>query len=263
MKALPMIFSVFFLISWPARALEISYSSVNPFSGAANPVESLLLKGEISPGDYEYLLRFIRNDQERFWRAMKLGIVLASSGGDVEEAQKIARFVKGAYSSVFVGSATGPCISACFLIYAAAAHRDAVAGVVGIHRPYIHPRRLTSLTVTQAESLQKELLRKARAFLEDLLVPSGLIDGMFQRASTEVYWLSHDELEGQLGWRPPWYEQFLIARCGLDKSLEREYFKTNNVALRDHITEANACGRQLTQREAKEFVRAELRKIPR
>ena len=62
---------------------------------------------------------------------------------------------------------------------------------------------------------------------------------------------------------PPWYEQFLIARCGFDKSLEREYFKTNNIALRDHITEANACGRQLTEREAKEFVRAELRKIPR
>jgi hypothetical protein len=44
---------------------------------------------------------------------------------------------------------------------------------------------------------------------------------MFQQASTQVHWLTHAELD-QLGMRAPWYEEFLIARCGLNKDTERK-----------------------------------------
>ena len=49
---------------------------------------------------------------------------------------------------------------------------------------------------------------------------------MFEQASTEVHWLSERELALQLGQRPPWYEEFLIARCGLDKSAETRFYAT-------------------------------------
>lgn len=244
------------VLSSSADALEITYTNLNPFDGSASDAEALMLRGEIVPGDYEYLLEVIRRDQDRFLRSM--GIILASSGGDIQEALRIARFVKGTYSSVFVGEATGPCVSACFFIYVAAAQRDADPRTIGIHRPYIHPQRLLSISAREAETLQKNMLKKARKYLEDQDVPTNLIDKMFQLASTEVYWLSRDEVFAQLGRRPPWYEQFLITRCGLNKSLERKYFLTNDAAIRDQVIAVDICGSQLSITEAKVFIRSEL-----
>ena len=241
----------------PASALEITYSSLNPFDDSVSKREGLLLRGDIVPGDYEYLLEVIRHDQDRFWRSN--GFILASPGGDIEEALRIARLVKGAYLSASVGPTNGPCVSACFFIFSAAVRRDAGPRTLGIHRPYIHPRRLVSMSIREAETLQRSALRKARSYLEDQHVPTSLIDKMFQRASTEVYWLSSDEIEEQLGRRPPWYEQFLISRCGLDKSLERKYFSTNDAALLDQIFAVDACGEQLSAPEGRAFLRAELK----
>lgn len=244
-------------LSPPASALEISYSSLNPFDGSVSKGEGLLLSGEIVPGDYEYLIEIIRHDQDRFWRSK--GFILASPGGDIQEALRIARLVKRTYSPAYVGEATGPCVSACFFIFSAAARREAGHRTLGIHRPYIHPRRLVTTSVSGAETLQRSALQQARSYLESQDVPTSLIDKMFQRASTEVYWLSRDEIEEQLGLRPPWYEQFLISRCGLDKSLERKYFSTNDETLLDQLLIVDACGVRLSAPEARAFLRTELK----
>ena len=217
--------------------------------------ETLLLKGEIVPGDYESLLDAIRRDVDRFWRAKS--ITLASLGGDIQEALRIARLVKGTYSYVVVGDANGPCVSACFFIFSAATERSATDPNLGIHRPYIHQRRLVSMGVREAEALQNDALRQARSYLENLNVPASLIDKMFQRASTEVYWLSRDEIQEQLGRRPPWFEQFLIARCGFNKALECKYYSTNDKIILDHMNAVVRCGHQLTTSEAKSFLISE------
>jgi hypothetical protein len=220
--------------------------------------ESLLLKGEIVPGDFEHLLKVIGSDEDRFWGSG--GFVLASQGGDLQEALKIARLVKGTYKMVSVGQATGPCVSACFFIFAASAQRLAEDHTLGVHRPYVHPRRLASMSLRDAETLQKNVFRQARTFLEDLGVPNNLIDNMFQRSSTEVYWLSRNETEEQLGTRPPWYEQFLIGRCGFDKTLERKYFSTNDKSILDKLMSIQACGSLLARPEAQAFLNSELKK---
>jgi hypothetical protein len=242
----------------PASAIEITYSNLNPFDGSVSEGEGLLLRGEIVPGDYEYLLEVIRQDQDRFWRST--GFTLASTGGDIQEALRIARLVKKTYSPAYVGEVTGPCVSACFFIFSAAVRREAGTRTLGIHRPYIHPRRLVSVSVREAETLQRTALQQARSYLESQDVPTSLIDKMFQRASTEVYWLSRDEIEEQLGRRPPWYEQFLISRCGLDKSLEHKYFSTHDGALIDQLVAIDYCGVRLSIPEARAFLKAELKK---
>jgi hypothetical protein len=240
----------------PVAALEIGYSSINPFDGSTSSVESILLKGEITPGDYEHLLELIRNDPNRFWNSD--GFILSSPGGDVQEAVRIASFIKGTFSSVFVGRAA-PCVSSCFFIFAAAAHRQGGGyDTLGVHRPYIDPRRMQSLTPRQAEALQNTVLRQARLYLENLQVPTSIIDKMFQRASTEVAWLTRPEIEEQLGARPPWYEQFLIARCGLDKAVERRYFQSNDKSLLDQIVKVDMCGRKLSRPDAQAFLTAAL-----
>ena len=238
-----------------AAALEISYSNVNPGGGVVTNGEGLLLKGEIVPGDYERLLDVLRRDQGRFWRTA--GFILASPGGDIQEALQIARLVKGSYSTVWVGKA-GPCVSACFFIYSAAVRREGGANSLGIHRPYIHPQRLQSVSVPEAESLQKQAFRQARLYLESQDVPTNLIDKMFQQASTDVYWLSREEIEQQLGRRPPWYEQLLIAKCGLDTSIERKYWLTGDATLIPQLVSTEACGNRLSLEEGRKFLKAEL-----
>jgi len=260
-----MIFCTIFFCFAEADGLEISYSRINPFTETSIydtlnntvNVESILLKGEIFPGDYNRLLDFIRIDTNRFWRSH--GFILASPGGDIEEALWIARLVKGTYAEVFVGPATGPCVSACFFIFASAARREAHPGSLGVHRPYVHPKHLISLSPLQAESLQKDILKRARLQLEDLQVPTSIIDTMFQRASTEVYWLTKLEIEDQLGRRPPWYEQFLIARCGLDKNLEKHYFQTNDSRLLKRVLDVDSCGLRLSRPDSERFLNAEFR----
>lgn len=257
MKAFRSVASVLlFLVALPAVALEISYTSINPFDGTVDQGEGLLLKGEIRQGDYAKLLSVIRRDEDRFWRSV--GFILASPGGNVYEALRIARLIRYTYSSAFVGDATGPCASACFFIFATAARREASPRRLGIHRPYLSPEQMMSLSPREAENVQREILRISRAYLEDLQVPTSLIDAMFQRASTEVHWLSRAEFEQQLGRRPPWYEQFLIARCGFDKALERRFFNGNDQAALEHLREVDSCAYRLTRKDAESFLKEAL-----
>lgn len=244
-----------FAFAVSADALEITYSNVSPFSGSVGKHESILLQGEIIPGDYDRLRQVIRKDQERFWRST--GFVLASPGGDIQEALRIARLVKGTYSGVWVGK-QGSCVSACFFIFTAAVQRTAGDGTIGVHRPYVHPARLSSVSVREAEILQRQALKLARAYLEDQDVPTNLIDKMFQQASTDVYWLSRAEVEEQLGRRPPWFDQLLIAKCGLDTSLERRYFTSGDVTLLPGLYLTEECANRLAAEEGRKFLSSEL-----
>ena len=248
-----------FLSSRSVFALEITYSSINPFSGEQMSGSTLTLRGEIRSGDYNYLLDVLYKDHVTF--LINRVLVLSTPGGDIEEAMKIGRLVKAVYGKVVVGPATGKCTSAGFLIFASGAIRDALPGTVGIHRPYVDPRRLTSLSPSQAVALQNDVFRRARSYLQELQIPTNLVDTMFQRASSEVYWLSRAELEDQIGHLAPWYEEFLIARCGLDKAAVKAYFTSGgSQSLLNRLNKFESCGDGLTFREALDFLLSEFRK---
>ncbi len=242
-----------------ATSAEIAYTKTNPFGDGTVDFETVLIKGEITPGDYIYLLELIKKNPKRFNESK--GITLSSPGGDIQEAIRIARFVKGSFTPVFVGNSTGPCASACFFIFVASPRREADDKVLGIHRPYIHPKRLVTLTPRQAENIQRSAQKEARLYLEEHDVPTSLIDKMFKLASTEVYWLSADQAAAQLGRRPPWYEQFLIAHCGLNKSIEDRFFKTNDHNLLKHLMKVENCGWSLTRIDAKIFLENEIKSL--
>ena len=62
------------------------------------------------------------------------------------------------------------------------------------------------------------------------------------------------ELE-QIGYYPPWYEQFLIGRCGLDTSVAQRYWNSaGDQSLLNRLIEAERCGEQLTMGEAITFL---------
>jgi hypothetical protein len=209
------------LLAWMTTSLlacaqtfgaDISYIDYEPFTQQKiGEPGMLLLSGEIVPGDYGRLLAKIRFSQGDFF--VLNTIILASDGGDVREAIKIAKLVKSLYSEVLVGPATGRCVSACFLIFAAANERSSDdERLVGIHRPYVVDQQLASMSPAEAEREQNKVLAQAREYLKDNNVPGYLIEEMFRRSSRDVYWLSADDLT-QLGYQSPWFNQYLVAKC--------------------------------------------------
>lgn len=249
------------LFAGAGYGMDISTTKTNPFDGSTGNYSFLLLQGEVIPGDYDRLMNFvIRSDYALVNRI----VILSSPGGDVTEALKIGRLFKQLYVRAAVGPKMGRCGSACFIIFASAVEHNSVGGLIGIHRPYISPQRMRTLSPSAAEALGTHALLDAENYLHQLRVPTNLVDAMFANASTEVYWLSDDELRYQLGTRSPWYEEFLIARCGLDKAAEDRLVQhptsednQGTSALFNQIANVAACANHLTRAEAvKNFSKA-------
>jgi ATP-dependent protease ClpP protease subunit len=214
------IFHVALLLSMPCRSAEFFYldhdSVTDEYTG---PVGPLVLSGEITAGDYDALLTKILGDENRFLAQNK--ITLASDGGDVAEALKIAQLVKSLHSRLSVGALTGRCVSACFYIYAAAAERE-VDGekLLGINRPFIAGTETAPAAASAADS---RALTQVHAFLLDNAVPNYLVDEMFRHASDDAYWLSADD-QKNLGSRSQSFKHFLAAKCAWDERLEHEVY---------------------------------------
>ncbi len=219
------------LVSMPAFSAELFYLDHDPYTDRfVGPIGPLVFSGEIIPGDYAALLSKILADQDRFLAQNKL--ILASDGGDVAEALKIAKLVKSLYTEVIVGPLTGRCVSACFFIYAAANQREADGErLIGINRPYLVASEARSTTTTRSTSTatatatatapatatpaESGALATVRAFLEDNAVPRYLADEMFRHASDDAYWLSAEDLKN-LGYRSPAYDRYLRDKCAWD-----------------------------------------------
>jgi len=178
------------------------------------PVGPLVISGEIMPGDYDRLLAKIHGDENRFLAQNK--IILASDGGDVAEAIKIAALIKSLFSEVIVGPLTGRCVSACFFIYAAAEQREADGErLIGINRPF--------LIDSDAAAAESKALMEVRAFLKANDVPGYLVEEMFKHASDDAYWLSADD-EKNLGFRSPAFNRYLRTKCAWDDAIERDAY---------------------------------------
>jgi membrane-bound ClpP family serine protease len=73
------LFLIAFLSSQSVFALEITYSSINPFSGEQLLASALMLRGEIRSGDYNYLLDVLKKDDITF--LINRILVLSTPGG--------------------------------------------------------------------------------------------------------------------------------------------------------------------------------------
>lgn len=221
----PLLLTAIFLLlakSSASYALDISLGFLSPSD--TNSSKVLIMKGEIKEGDYEKLLSMYNLNPTRF---QALTLVLASEGGDISEAIKIGNLIKRSYQPVFVNPEIGKCASACFLIYIAAVERGAYAESVGIHRPYFTSPYFKDKSVSNIEVQQKEIYNKTKKYLEAMDTPQYLIEKMLSLSSTEIYWLTDTDLAA-IGNRPNWYDQLLVDRCQLNKSLENGYRSEGN-----------------------------------
>ena len=235
------------LASMPSLGAEIFYLDHDPSTGGyVGPIGPLVLSGEIIPGDGERLVARILDDENRFLSQNKL--FLASDGGDVAEALKIAKLVKSLFSEVIVAPLTGRCVSACFFIYAAAGRREADGErLIGINRPFIAETDPAAPPPRDAALAENNALAQVRAFLQENAVPAYLVDEMFRHASDDAYWLSADD-QKNLGYRSPWFKQFLAAKCAWDDQIERDAYAGKRPI--DDLKQMLKCRDRVTQEAA-------------
>jgi hypothetical protein len=234
-------------------AMEFSVTHTNPFSGNDDNFDSLLLRGEIKPGDYDKLLHFSISNNVNL---LAVQFILESPGGDIAEALAIGRLVKGLYMPASVGHQFGRCASACFIIFASSVDRQADPNLVGIHRPYVAHERMRSLTLAEAEKEETKALLDAEKYLHELRVPNAIVDEMFANASTGIHWLSENELE-QLGQWAPWYEEVLVARCGLtEHNMGYTLIDPNDLQAARRMKDVADCQAKISFSEAVKFLNA-------
>jgi len=180
-----------------------------------------LLRGKVVKGDYERVRSFIY-----FFSTTKF--ILASPGGDVDEALKIGRLFRKHLiladapwrkpdGSIWIYGLdrTAPCrgqnctcASACAFIWFGAVERD---GTVGLHRPYIDDPMFAGLPPAEASIRYRQMLDSVVRYLNEMEVPKSIIESMTATSSGDIRWV--DTIDEGLD-RPPSIAEWVGASCG-------------------------------------------------
>ena len=134
--------SALLLAAPEASALQYGRSSLDL------PLVGITATGPIVPGDFDRLAALVETLPQS---DRTLGFFIDSPGGDISEAEKIATFINETAAAVTIPSGS-QCLSACFLLFAAAAHRFMAPGaLVGVHSASQNGQEnLTSMGATTA-----------------------------------------------------------------------------------------------------------------
>lgn len=207
--------------------------------------DRLYIDGEIQAGDLDYLI-----EEAKIWTArdQELVISLNSTGGDVQEAIKIADFVSEVWAyteiSSFRSGEETVCDSACLLIFLAGRARayydtktyvngevTSVFYPLGLHRPFFSPEFNRQLSPNEAKAAYKELEELYRAKLYEFGASDAFVQRVFRTPSHRIDRISSDDFYQVFPKEPPWLDEYKAARCGEWTDKDREYLFSDNPEL--------------------------------
>jgi Clp protease len=144
------------------------------------------------------------------WPSTGISVRINSTGGDVNIALQVGRILRelNALVVVFVD---GECTSSCVFLLAGGTSRLSL-GRVGVHRPYfsVLSTKLAPAEVSRAYEEQRALIAK---FLNDMHIPSSLLDFMEETEPEKTYYLTPAEVtKYQLNGRDPIFDEMQTAR---------------------------------------------------
>ena len=163
------------------------------------------IEGKIERGDYEKLISILKKQT--------ISVVsIFSTGGDFFEAIKIGKIIRKLKITVHTALefpdlnifqhnaksiSNAKCVSACFLVWVSGAKRG--GNIVGIHRPYLSNNALKNMKADDAEALYVAIREATALFLSQMGVHKIYLDKMFSTPSTDVNWLTIDEIQNDFG----------------------------------------------------------------
>lgn len=139
---------------------------------------------EIAPGDYETLLKGLRENPGKF--AQKIAL-LDSIGGSVQEAIRMGRLLRETGFDTLVPS-DSVCQGTCVYLLAAGREKT-VRGYVGLHRPY-YPAGDSALSAHTSSTTRYS----PSAYWREMHIPSSLAEDMSRIEPGKMRVLSPQEL---------------------------------------------------------------------
>ena len=196
-----------------SRAADLVLGGDNSYCGD----NFIKIHGAIRKGDAEKfkgLVETIDARTKRFGECYQYSdqpsVVLASKGGDLEEAVSIGVMVRQHNFKTLVH--VDGCYSSCVLIFAAGVNRRVMRGKIGIHRPYLQAvdRKLSVSEINERRQKQTEVLKKYALWLD---ISPQLIDDMNAIPPEQVKILSEASMTRyRIVGEDPSFEEFRIGR---------------------------------------------------
>ena len=192
----------------PAAA-AVKVCGIDP--GAKGKFIYICIEGPISDADVDQF-RSITPIADAYSDVVTVS--LNSIGGSVSAAMKIGQIIREKWFWTVVDDNGAQCDSACVLVFAAGAFREAGDGSkVGIHRPHFPPEEFAGLTRAQAQAKYAALSEGLRAYLAAMGMSDQLHSSMMAVPSDSIRWLTPNEMiELSLIGHDPAYEEWLAAR---------------------------------------------------
>ncbi|HKM27787.1 MAG TPA: hypothetical protein VJY57_10155 [Thiopseudomonas sp.] len=183
-----------FIFSSSSHALE--FSSLGGTFKMEGPINS----GDASRFASAYLA----------WDEPPMIFHIDSPGGDVREAMFIGDFIRQSQTPVWSGRI---CNSACVLVLVSGVERMA-QGTVGLHRPRYSEEYYSKLSSSDAAKAYSQATEAITEYMVSMGVHQAVIDRMFQADSGSLDILSAKEASALFGFRVPFYEEWIAAKCG-------------------------------------------------
>ena len=188
---------------------------------------SLDIEGRIEPGDYERFLRIVKESQ-----AQLSSVYLYSPGGDFLEAIKIGRAIRALELSTRapmrgrdgrpicedpLGSkprdpANCTAASAAFFIHIGGIGRHGT--YLAVHRPFYDPQRFRNLSQSKALIAYERLLSEARAYMNEMALPSHIQEEVLNTPSDKHLVLDERVIRTHIWGDLPYRHEWLLAKCG-------------------------------------------------
>lgn len=239
LRAIAVLLSAF--ISGAASGAEIG------LEGSGSESKQFYLRGQIEPGDSERLHRLILDHLQNGAGGM---ISVSSPGGDAREAQEIASLIRKYHFAVSV--VDEGCFSSCFFLFAAAPVRGQrlspnsdKSAPIGVHRIYLSEKSAVNISLEDYRLVSEKLWRGTSDYLEELQVPSHIIELVRNTASGEIRILSRSEVDS-MGFFSPWHREFVKARCGIDFDPTKDWEEQTQIEVFACSAKAIADAQRLT-----------------
>lgn len=195
---------------------------ISAFAGACLPSAAadisafqrgVLIQGTIEKGDYARVIEFIRHP-DNYGRFARM-VYLDSSGGDVEEAIKIAHLLDKSYAATHVAHGAR-CYSACFILWMSGVTRHVSSGAtLGVHRIHV---QLKEGSIDQQSAYVSRIALTVENYMAGLGTPRVILDKMNATAPADLFvfsprWLAEQHLLTAVSYRLGFIDA-AQARCG-------------------------------------------------
>ena len=182
-----------------------------------SPLPGVTIEGMIAAGDSAKLLPLVLDAEGN------LVVWLASPGGNLSEALRMGALIRQLALEVRVPDdrsrpvvrlrdlENNTCASACFFLYAAGVRRQ--GSVLGIHKPSLPAEEYFSLGLDGSVVAHRRIQEATADYLDQMGVPSRYASMMMAGNSTDMIWLTPEDIAKDLTGVAAGYEAWFQGAC--------------------------------------------------